>query len=167
MGGVAIVAMAQGSPSAMSAAASNLTAGDQQFIRGAAHGGMAEVELGQLAVQKASSDAVKQFGQRMVDDHGKANDQLKQLAASKGVKLPHELSSKDKATKEELSKLSGKDFDKAYMSDMLKDHKKDVAEFKHESATASDPQIKDFAAQTLPTLESHLHEAEKIEPSAQ
>jgi putative membrane protein len=135
-------------------------------LKKAAQGGMAEVELGQLAVQKASSDQVKQFGQRMVDDHSKANDQLKQLAQQEHVKLPTQPSAKDKATKAKLENLSGKEFDEAYMSDMLKDHKKDVAEFERESKNAKDPAVKDFAEQTLPTLREHLKQAQQISPNA-
>ena len=130
----------------------------------AAQGGMAEVELGQLAEQNASSQAVKDFGKRMVDDHSKANDQLKQLASQKGVGLPTGLDAKDQTTKDRLSKLQGDAFDKAYMQDMVMDHKKDVAEFKHESMSAQDPDLKSWAGETLPTLQSHLQEAEKIAP---
>ena len=137
---------------------------DQHFVREAADGGMAEVELGQLAVDKASNPQVKEFAQRMVADHSKANDQLKQIAANKGIELPAEPSPKCKATKDRLSKLSGEQFDKAYMSDMLMDHKKDVAAFKSESANGQDPDIKQFAAQTLPTLEDHLQQAQTVAP---
>ena len=142
-----------------------MTMSDEHFIKKAAQGGMAEVELGQLAVQKASSDQVKQFGQRMVDDHTKANDQLKQVAQQKNVTLPTEPSAKDKATKARLEKLSGTDFDKAYMSDMVKDHKKDVAEFERESKSGKDDAVKSFAEQTLPTLREHLSQAQQIAPA--
>ena len=145
---------------------SSLTASDKKFVREAAEGGLAEVELGQLAAEKASSEEVKKFGQRMVDDHSKANDQLKQIASSKGVTVPDKVSAKDKMLKERLSKLSGPSFDKAYMQDMVKDHKKDVAEFKRESMSAKDNDVKDFAAKTLPTLKEHLQQAEGIAPSA-
>ena len=137
---------------------------DQHFVKKAAEGGLAEVELGKLATEKASSDEVKKFGQRMVDDHSKANDQLKQLASSKGIEVPTDLSAKDKATKERLSKLSGEQFDKAYMKDMVKDHTQDVSEFKKESTSAKDPDVKNFASQTLPTLEDHLKQARSIAP---
>jgi len=100
----------------------------------------------------------------MVDDHSKANDQLKQLASSKGIEVPTDLSAKDKATKERLSKLSGEQFDKAYMKDMVKDHTQDVSEFKKESTSAKDPDVKNFASQTLPTLEDHLKQARSIAP---
>jgi putative membrane protein len=143
---------------------SKLDAMDRHFIRKAGEGGLAEVELGKLAAEKGQSEEVKKFGQRMVDDHGKANDQLKQLAESKGVTLPTELSAKDKATKARLEKLSGEKFDRAYMNDMVQDHTKDVSEFKKESTTAKDSDVKNFASQTLPTLEDHLKEARTIAP---
>jgi putative membrane protein len=143
---------------------SQLDAMDRHFIRKAGEGGLAEVQLGQLATQKAQSDEVKKFGQRMVDDHSKANDQLKQLAQSKGVTLPTDLSAKDQATKARLEKLSGEQFDRAYMKDMVRDHTKDVSEFRKESNQAKDPDVKNFASQTLPTLEDHLKEARSIAP---
>jgi len=138
---------------------------DRKFMDKAAQGGMAEVELGQLAEQNGESSDVKAFGKRMVDDHSKANDQLKQIAAQKGVSLPTTLDAKDQATKDRLSKLHGSAFDKAYMRDMVMDHKKDVAEFKRECTTAHDSDLKNWANQTTPTLESHLSEAEKISGS--
>lgn len=140
---------------------------DSTFVKKAAQGGLAEVELGQLAAQKASSEEVKKFGQRMVDDHTKANEQLKQVAAGKNIDLPQNLDANDKATKARLEKLSGEQFDKAYMRDMVKDHRKDVAEFEHASKMAKDPAIKSFADQMLPTLREHLKDAEKIAPKQQ
>jgi len=137
---------------------------DSTFVKKAAQGGLAEVELGQLATQKASSEEVKKFGQRMVDDHSKANEQLKQVAAEKNIDVPQQLDAKDKATKARLEKLSGEQFDRAYMKYMVRDHQKDVAEFERESKIAKDPAIKNFAQQTLPTLKDHLKEAERIAP---
>ena len=141
-----------------------LAPADRQFIKKAAEGGLAEVQLGQLATEKADSQDVKQFGQRMVDDHTKANDQLKQVASQKGVTVPDKLSPKDAATKARLEKLSGKAFDRAYMRDMVMDHTKDVSEFRLESKNAKDPDVKNFASQTLPTLQDHLKEAKSIAP---
>lgn len=138
------------------------TVSDKTFVKKAAEGGLAEVELGQLATQKASSEEVKKFGQRMVDDHTKANDQLKQVAAQEHINLPTEPSAKDKATKARLEKLSGEQFDRAYMRDMLKDHRTDVSEFAHEARMGKDPAVKSFAESTLPTLREHLKEAEKL-----
>ena len=143
---------------------SSLSLGDKKFVHDAAQGGMAEVELGKLATEKASSDDVKKFGQRMVDDHTKAGDQLKQVASSEGIQLPQGLSAQDKATKERLLKLSGEQFDKAYMADMVKDHIEDVVDFQHESRSGKAPAVKDFAAQTLPTLQEHLKQAKKVAP---
>ena len=100
----------------------------------------------------------------MVDDHTKANDLLKQLAEQDHVKLPTQPNAKDKATKAQLEKLSGKEFDDAYMKDMVKDHKKDVAEFTRESKEAKDPNVKSLAQQTLPILREHLTMAQKIAP---
>jgi putative membrane protein len=153
------------SKSASSASGSSqLSAADQTFVKKAAQGGMAEVELGKLATQKASSEDVKKFGQRMVDDHTKANDQLKQIAGNKGVTLPTGLDSKDQALKDRLSKLDGEKFDQAYMKNMVRDHTKDVSEFRKESTSGKDSDLKSFASQTLPTLEDHLKEAKNIAP---
>ncbi|MGZ4788268.1 MAG: DUF4142 domain-containing protein [Terriglobales bacterium] len=138
-----------------------LGAADKAFVKKAAQGGMAEVELGQLATQKAEGADVKKFGQRMVDDHSKANDQLKSLAEQKGVQLPTDLNAKDKALKDRLSKLSGEQFDRVYMQHMVQDHKKDVAEFQKEAKSAKDSDVKNFAQQTLPTLQDHLKMAEQ------
>jgi len=140
---------------------------DTAFVKKAAQGGLAEVELGQMATQKAASEDVKKFGQRMVDDHSKANDQLKQVAEQKHIDIPTELNAKDKATKARLEKLSGEQFDRAYMRDMVQDHRKDVSEFERASKTAKDPAVKSFAEQTLPTLREHLKEAQRIAPTQQ
>jgi len=131
------------------------------FVREAAIGGLAEVELGQLAAQKASSADVKQFAQRMVTDHGKANTELKSLAQKKNITVPTELDAKHKQTIEKLSKLSGPAFDRAYMDEMRKDHKKDVSEFKQQSMKGSDPELKAWAATILPTLQEHMQMAER------
>ena len=128
----------------------------------AAQGGMAEVELGQLAQQNGQSQDVKDFGKKMVDDHGKANDELKAVASQQGVSLPTTLNAKDQALKDRLSKLNGAEFDKAYMKAMVKDHKQDVAEFKKEASSGNNQAVKDFAGKTLPTLESHLQMAESV-----
>jgi putative membrane protein len=138
--------------------------GDQHFMKEAANGGMAEVELGQLAADKASNPEVKEFANRMVKDHTQANDQLRQIATQKGVTLPSSPSAKYEMTKKKLSKLSGDAFDQAYMHDMLKDHKTDIAAFEKESTSGKDPDVKQFASQTLPTLKDHLKQAETVTP---
>jgi putative membrane protein len=170
MSGFLVVAQEAGQSTASksgSEASSSAKVSDHSFMKEAADGGLAEVELGQLAGEKSSNPQVKEFGQRMASDHGKANEQLKQIASQKGVTLPTEPSAKHKATKERLSKMSGDEFDKAYMSAMLKDHKKDVAAFQQESEKGKDPDVKNFAAQTLPTLQDHLKHAQSIAPKVQ
>jgi putative membrane protein len=139
---------------------------DRKFMEKAAQGGTAEVELGKLAAQKAQSPQVKQFGQRMVDDHGKANEQLKQLASTKGVSLPTEMDRSSKREMDKLSRMSGAEFDAEYMKHMVSDHKKDVSEFKSEANKAKDADVKQFAASTLPTLEEHLRLAQHAEDVA-
>jgi putative membrane protein len=129
---------------------------DKRFAKEAAIGGLAEVELGKLAVQKASSDDVKQFGQKMVDDHSKANDQLKEAASKANISIPDTLDAKHQAKIDKLSKLSGDAFDKAYVKDMLKDHETDVREFQNEAQNGTNPEIKSFASTTLPVLQQHL-----------
>jgi putative membrane protein len=140
----------------MGFAATQSFAADNSFVMKAAQGGVAEVQLGQMASEKASSDAVKQFGQRMVADHGKANDELKALAETKKIKLAAEPNAQQKALHDRLMKLSGEAFDKAYVKAMLDDHEKDVAEFRTGSKSGTDAEVKAWAAKTLPTLEEHL-----------
>jgi putative membrane protein len=146
------------------ASASSLNSDDQQFIRKAAQGNLAEMELGKLAVQKSLSNDVKRFGQQMIDDHGKAMDHLKQLAAKKSLHLPSGPDASESATAKRLSKLSGDQFDNAYMAQMLKDHKVDVDDFRKESKTTQDRDIRGFVTETLPILEDHLKKAETIAP---
>ncbi|MBE9209795.1 DUF4142 domain-containing protein [Nostoc sp. LEGE 06077] len=140
----------------------NLSASDRQFINEAAQGGLAEVKLGQLASQRAANNEVKQFGLRMVQDHTQVNTQLKQLAARKGVKLPTALNRENQQLQERLSKLSGANFDREYMTHMVQDHQKDVSAFQTEAQQGQDPDVKAFAAQTLPTLQEHLQQARSI-----
>jgi putative membrane protein len=135
----------------------------KSFAMKAADGGMAEVELGRLASQKASNDRVKQFGQKMVDDHSKANNDLKQAATQEGIELPADISAKHKSTMQKLSGLSGAAFDKAYMDAMVKDHVEDVKEFEKASKAPGDSPVKKFAASTLPTLKEHLQMAREID----
>jgi len=142
--------------------AAAVSAADKKFIMNAARGGMAEVKLGQLAVKSASSDAVKQFGQRMVDDHSKANDELKQLAGQKGVTLPTSIGKQNQSAYSHLAKLSGASFDHAYMQHMVKDHEMDVREFEKEASSGKDPDVKAWAEKTVPTLRAHLEMARGI-----
>lgn len=136
---------------------------DAKFAMKAAQGGMAEVQLGQLAAQKASNPDVKAFGQMMVDDHTKANDQLKSVASQENMSLPATLDAKDQALLTKLQGLSGPEFDRTYVKAMVKDHQEDVKEFQKEADKGKDPQIKNFASQTLPVLQQHLSKAQSLE----
>ena len=140
-----------------------MASGDRKFVMDALKGGMAEVELGKLASEKASNDQVKEFGKRMVDDHGKAGEELKTLAQNKGLTPPTEIDGKHKRLHERLSKMSGAEFDRAYVSEMVKDHRKDVKEFQREAEKAKDADVKAFASKTLPTLQEHLKQIEDID----
>jgi len=133
-----------------------MSAADKKFMMNAAQGGMEEVEMGKLAAANATNADVKAFGQKMVDDHSKANDQLKQLAQTKGVTLPADMTKSQHAEMAKLGKMTGATFDHAYVKMMVKDHKKDVAEFAKESKSAKDSDLKSWAGTTLPTLEEHL-----------
>jgi putative membrane protein len=134
-----------------------------EFATKAAQGGLKEVKFGELAQQQATRDEVKQFGQRMVGDHGKANDQLKQIAQKKGIELPQQLSDEDQQKYAELQKKSGDEFDQAYTNEMVSDHEKDIAEFQQYVDEGKDPDLTSFAGQTLPTLKEHLRLAQQTE----
>jgi putative membrane protein len=132
------------------------------FIKEAAAGGMAEVQIGNLAQERATNEDVKTFAKRMVDDHTKVNDDLEQVAEKKHITLSKRLDPKHKALHDRLAKLSGHAFDRAYMDAMLADHRHDVAAFQRE-AKSSDPDVRDFASRTLPTLEEHLTQAQQVD----
>ena len=140
----------------------NMSSQDRDFIMDAAMGGMMEVELGRMAAQQGSSDAVKQFGQRMVDDHSKANEELTSLASSKGITLATTMDEKQHKDMMKLQAMTGADFDRAYSKMMLSDHKKDVSEFEKQSMKGTDPDLKAFASKTLPTLKEHLQMANAL-----
>jgi putative membrane protein len=137
-------------------------ANDGDFAAKAADGGMAEVITGQLAAQKGTDPQVRMFGQRMVADHSKANDELKSIASKDNITLPEQPGLKHKTTASKLGNMSGKDFDKAYTQEMIKDHEEDVALFKKEAESGSNPDLKAFAQKTLPTLQEHLDMIRKI-----
>jgi putative membrane protein len=143
-------------------AATPLSAADQDFAMKAAQGGQMEVQLGQLAAQKAVNEDVRQFGQRMADDHSRANQELMRLASQHNVALPEQMSAEGQKTYDRLSKLSGSAFDREYMSHMVKDHMKGVAEFEKASNQVANADLKSFAAATLPALREHLEMAREI-----
>lgn len=129
---------------------------DRQFMSKAAQGGMAEVELSRIALQRSKSNEVKQFAQRMIQDHSQANAQLSQLAQQKGVTLPKQLDAQHKQIRARLQRLSGSNFDREYMSVMNNDHVKTVALFQSATQQAQDPDVNTFANNTLPKLQGHL-----------
>jgi putative membrane protein len=130
--------------------------GDRAFIERAASSNLAEVQLGRLAVEKGTSPTVKALGQRMIDDHTKANDALKAVAVKISVPLPTETDTRSKATYDKLSKLSGASFDKAYVDAVAKGHDEDVQTFKRELGTTGiDPDVKAWAQKTLVVVQAH------------
>lgn len=142
---------------------SELSATDKQFITEAATGGMAEVKTAELALQKTSNDAVRQFAQHMIEDHTKANQQLMQIASAKGVTLPATPDAKHQEAMQDLQQLSGAEFDKMYMQQAgLKDHKEMAELFQKQTDEGQDPDLKAFAAKVLPDIKEHLSMAQKI-----
>ena len=135
---------------------------DKMFLRKASEGGMAEVQLGQLAAEKAESADVKAFGQKMVTDHTALNNQMKPIAQSMGVMAPKHLSKEDQAEYDKLSGLSGKDFDMEYLAYMVKDHHKDLREFREESQSAADPALKDAVTKGEQVIREHSMMVDKL-----
>jgi putative membrane protein len=135
------------------------TEDDTEFAVEAADGGMFEVQLGQLAQANASSAEVKNFAKMMVDDHSKANDELKATAAQKNISLPGTLSDKCQKKYDELAGKTGEEFDKAYIDLMVSDHEEDLDAFKKEAEKGNDADLKAWAAGKVPTLQHHLDAA--------
>ncbi|HEY0802228.1 MAG TPA: DUF4142 domain-containing protein [Steroidobacteraceae bacterium] len=139
---------------------------DATFYRNAAEEGIAQVDMGKLAQQKAHSQSVKEFGALMVKDQSAANEKLKSIAESKNITLPANTSVGEMVAKEQLKALSGASFDKSYVKGMIKDHQADIAEFKKEAASGQDPDARAFASAALPTLEAHLKKIQSIAAEA-
>jgi putative membrane protein len=135
---------------------------DKMFVRKAMQGGMAEVQLGQMTLQKTNNDQVKQFAQRMIDDHTKMNDQMKPVAQQLGVDVPAQVSKKDRTTMSKLNALSGPAYDQAYIQDMVKDHKQDLNDFQMEASSGQDQTVKDAAAQGSKVIAQHLQMAQQL-----
>jgi putative membrane protein len=138
---------------------------DTTFASKAAVGGMAEVALGKMAADKGASKEVKDFGNMMVMDHGKANDELKAIAQKKNITLPAGLDAEHQAKSDSLSKLSGAAFDKAYVAAMVEGHQKTLALMQSEASGGKDADLKAFAAKTAPVVQHHLDEITKIQAS--
>lgn len=140
---------------------------DAEFAVAVADDGMLEVQLGQLASTNASSPQVREFGKMMVDDHSKANNELKTLAQQKGITLPTALSDKSKKKYDELVSKKGRDFDEKYVDLMVKAHKDAVGKFRDEAEDGNDPEIKTWAAGKVPILQRHLEHAQNIQDAIQ
>ena len=151
IGAISLIGAVRAADTTPTGGGSSLSEKDKTFMKKAAKGGMMEVAMGQVAEQKAQSEDVKSFGKRMVADHGKANDELKSIASKKGFQLP---------SKEHTVKWTS---DKAYMDAMVKEHEKDLAEFKEEASSGSDPDVKKFADDTAKMVQEHLDLAKEIQ----
>ena len=143
-------------------AADKIARGERKFMEKVAKDNAAEIEAGKLASTKASNDEVKQFGERMVQDHGQAADELKQLAQSKGVDLPDAADRKHEREAKSLEKKSGADFDKAYMQQMVKDHRADLKALQKEAKSAKDADVKAYAEKTAQVVQEHLNMAQQL-----
>ncbi|HYZ32459.1 MAG TPA: DUF4142 domain-containing protein [Crenalkalicoccus sp.] len=139
-----------------------LSTSDAAFMTTAARGGMAEVELGQLAQRNGRSAAVKRFGQRMVDDHGRANQELTALAQRKQITPPGGIGAENRQTYEDLAELRGGAFDRAYAQAMIQDHEEDLRAFQGEAQNGTDPEVRAFAARMVPMLQEHLRMAQQL-----
>ena len=164
LGLVAILSVPfQPSSAADEATSSKPTAMEKTFIKKAADGGMTEVELGRLAAEKGGSDEVKDFGNQMVKDHSKINDDLKEVAAKMNVTVPSGISAKHHAAIEKMAGMSGADFDKAYVAAMVTDHEKDIAEFEKADKEVKNPSLKKFIEDALPMMKDHLEKIKKFD----
>ena len=135
---------------------------DRMFLRKATEGGLAEVQFGKLAAEKGASDDVRNFGQKMVDDHTKLNEKMVPIASSMGVTPPTHLNKEDQAEYNKLSSLSGDDFDKEYVATMVKDHHADLREFRQEANSTTDPTLKQAVSDGANVVHDHMVMIDKI-----
>jgi putative membrane protein len=136
---------------------------DRVFVHAAAIGGMAEVELGNLAQQKAQNEAVKDFGRRMVEDHKQANDRLISLAKAAGIAVPDKLDQEHQAMRDRLQAMNGTEFDLAYLQGQVADHQKTAQLLEYEIGSGQQIALKDFASEILPTVLQHLRSAQDLQ----
>src|SRR5262249_25763684 len=139
-----------------------VSSADAGFLREAAIGGLEEVKLGKLAAEKASDPEIRKFGEMMVSDHTAVNTKLGALAQEKALAISSDLDAERQADVDKLSKLSGADFDREYVKEMVRDHEKDLAKFEAAAKDAKDPAVRSFAADALPTLRAHLEKIREI-----
>jgi putative membrane protein len=144
-------------------AASGVDKLSEVFIRDAIQGNLAEIQMGQLAEEKAQDAEVKSYGQMLVTDHSASNEQAEKVAKQIGITVPTDPSVDQKAAYDRMSRLSGTAFDRAFIKEMIGSHKTNIVRFQNEAKKKNDPAA-DFANQTLPTLKKHLDAAQKLEP---
>lgn len=154
--------MSESGHSSMSETSGHATRSEKKFIKKAYEGNLAEIELGRLAAQKGGAQDVKEFGQKMVEDHGMLNDQLKPIAQQMGVNLSTEPSGKDQKLMKKLQGESGTQFDQTYIKAMAKDHHKDLMEYRQEASRVENPSLKQYASQGEQTIQEHLQLAEQM-----
>jgi putative membrane protein len=130
-----------------------------KFMMDAARDGLFHMEAGKLAVQRASSEGVKKFGQHSVEHHTQMNEELTKLAGTKGVTLPRQMSKEQRAALDKVTKLSGPDFDKAYLEMEISHHSRDLSGFQKEAKDGKDPDVKAWAAKVVAAIEEHLEMA--------
>jgi putative membrane protein len=155
-----IFAATNGHAQTSNPAAGNASAADQAFLNEAIQGDLAEVNMGKLAQEKGQSEAAKQFGQMLEQDHGQHLQKAKDSAQQMGMTPPTEPNAKQKKMYDQLSKMSGAQFDKEFAQHMVKDHKEDIGKYERE-AKSKGP-LAQFAQQTIPTLQKHLQTAERL-----
>lgn len=149
-------------PTSAAAGTSRLSATDQDFVNNAAIGGLFEVESGKIAAKKASNPQVRQFAERMVRDHGEADNKLKRAVSADGGTVPSELDQEHQQELQQITSQQGPDFDRNYMQTMVKDHDTDAQDFGKAAQTLQDPHLKQFAAQTLKVIQEHDKMAHQI-----
>lgn len=140
----------------------NMDNKNMSFMQKAYSGGMMEVELGRLAQHNASSDKVKQFGERIIVDHTQANKELKTIAQKNNINLSDKMLTENQSMYDQLAKFRGSEFDKQYMNKMVEDHKADISEFEQSSGTETNKEIHQWIINTLPILRQHLKLAQEI-----
>jgi putative membrane protein len=150
------------SPGVTATPVAALTSSEKDFMANAAREGMMEVQMGNLATQKASSNDVKQLGESMATAHSQLGQKLQQLASNLNITLPQDLKPDQQNVLSRLEKLSGKVFDREYLKALISDHTKDIAEFERAASQVTNPEIKQFASEALPTLRDHLKAAREL-----
>ncbi len=144
---------------------SKLSGQEKDFVMEAARSSMAEKQMSDLAEQKARSESVKTLAKEIKDEHTQVVDKLQQIASNKNVSLPSDVSRADRTVIDRLRNLSGEEFDKEYMKQTVKEHQKDVEHYRQQARSAKDQEVKEYAQNTLPTLEQHLDRARQVSES--